>query len=140
QCSGVLGSLHFETEQQLKDALGEEQDRLYPALDDFEALSRELLRVSDYWDARWTAHEAGRPFGAVGRKLRLPPMSARGTDGAYSVSMGKRPRQRPLGPERCESLRAATESTTAELPILLARVQRDGSVVIDPVEPTAVPD
>lgn len=140
QCSDALVSIPRNTADELEAALTEEQDRIHPALPQFNALAQQLLDTSDEWRARCDAYDAARPKNRVARALRIPPLETRLLEfQSMSIpvvrSFSSKPEQQPLDEAKEKQLRTLVTATSATPPTLVVEVEAGGSVLVGPGGP-----
>lgn len=136
-CSDALVALPHHSEADLRSVVAEEQDRLYPALPEFLDLCGRLEVASGAWEERHHAYAERLPKSRIARRMHLPAIEVKRGRGSIGIERHFEPEQRALTEARAEELAEITRSASDELPVIIAEVQDDRTVLIGPARPEA---
>jgi len=138
QCSDALVSVPKSTSADLAAAVDEEQDRLHPAIPEFLAFCDDVLEASEKWGTAQSLYESSRPRNRVARRLRVPPLHLKHSDGEFGLTMRSRPAQAQLPQSEEEHLRGLLSTGIQTEATLLVEVTDGGDLLIGSGPGTAV--
>ena len=136
-CSDALAALPYGTEAELREAFAEEQDRMFPALPEFLELCAGLKDASDAWGQRHAEYREHLPTSRAAKLMRLPAIEIKRARGLLGIERHFEPEQHAMPESRTQELADLIEPAPDDVPVIVAEVQPDSSVLIGPARKPA---